>query len=123
MPGHIYTAVNITAGEFSVVYDVHQSQKTLFMTSTRPMKRSWVHMGPSRTWFSALNERCEFTSMRPSTCCSCSCVFCASDESICDSRRQYRVYAQSLTEQHPCAKKEGTKQKNNNSELGFGGNN
>lgn len=86
------------AGESSVVYEVRQSQKTLFMTSTRPMKWSWVHMGPSRTWFSALNERCEFTSMRPSTCCSCSCVFCASDESICDWRRQYRVYAKSLTD-------------------------
>lgn len=65
-------AVRIIAGEFSVVYEGRQSQKTLFVTFTHPMKQSWKHMGPSRTWFSALKRRCESVSMRPSTCRLCS---------------------------------------------------
>lgn len=72
VPGHIYIAVHIIAGEFFVVYEGRQSCKTIFVTFTHPIRQSWKHMGPSRTWFSALKGRCEFVSLRPSTCCLCS---------------------------------------------------
>lgn len=72
VPGHIYIAVHIIAGEFFVVYEGRQSCKTIFVTFTHPIRQSWKRMGPSRTWFSALKGRCEFVSLRPSTCCLCS---------------------------------------------------